>query len=527
MPRGPGLLASQAQDQNRQRIGGLLGDWWQAQLQNALQYGRDVVSGDVARRGIVWGDTPLGGGIEGYSRAVLSPWSGDRQAFNEALGDAIPGGAFVPSGLGGGLLGQVVWHGSPHKWDVPDISKVGTGDGSQVYGHGFYSAESPEVAKSYQRIKPDGSLYKLDIPDDDVKNYLDFGKPLKDQPEVVDHLRKYVSDKTANAPHKNILLADENTQLINEWLKNPDEAGYVFYSNISDFAQTGDFAKNQQAASLLLQDAGIRGIRYLDSGSRGAGQGTYNYVTFDPSRVKVLERNGQPVGGLLGTIADAGKAAKAAPYDEALRIAQQNAALPVEKGGLGLPPNNTPMDRARAMGFEGPWYHGTNKDFPQFDVGESSSAAAMGPGAYLSKSPEDAGRWAKTEDSANVMPLMLRGNVLPMVPMGNDAAQSIGDYLGRVLNIGDPPPYWSLERRGGSVSSGAKEAGFSAVEHAGPGKGVVNMVVSDPTTIRSRFAAFDPARRDSADLLASLAALGLLGGGAGYGLLGLQQPEGM
>ena len=25
MPRGPGLLASQAQDQNRQRIGGLLG----------------------------------------------------------------------------------------------------------------------------------------------------------------------------------------------------------------------------------------------------------------------------------------------------------------------------------------------------------------------------------------------------------------------------------------------------------------------------------------------------------------------
>lgn len=46
---------------------------------------------------------------------------------------------------------------------------------------------------------------------------------------------------------------------------------------------------------------------------------------------------------------------------EALRIAQQRAALPVEKGGLGLPPDNTPMDRAKAMGAIDV-YHGTDQE---------------------------------------------------------------------------------------------------------------------------------------------------------------------
>jgi hypothetical protein len=38
----------------------------------------------------------------------------------------------------------------------------------------------------------------------------------------------------------------------------------------------------------------------------------------------------------------------------------------------------------------------------------------------------------------------------------------------------------------------------------------------DPSQVRSRFAAFDPKRRNSSDLLASLGLLGLLGAGA-YG----------
>lgn len=49
-------------------------------------------------------------------------------------------------------------------------------------------------------------------------------------------------------------------------------------------------------ASEALRAAGIPGIRYLDGGSRGAGQGTSNYVIFDDKLVRIDERNGQPLG---------------------------------------------------------------------------------------------------------------------------------------------------------------------------------------------------------------------------------------
>lgn len=46
----------------------------------------------------------------------------------------------------------LAYHGTPHEWAgaKPDISKVGTGQGAQSYGHGLYFAENPEVAQSYQ-----------------------------------------------------------------------------------------------------------------------------------------------------------------------------------------------------------------------------------------------------------------------------------------------------------------------------------------------------------------------------------------
>jgi hypothetical protein len=49
-----------------------------------------------------------------------------------------------------GLLGHTVYHGSPHKFDKFDASKIGTGEGAQAYGHGLYLAESPAVAQNYK-----------------------------------------------------------------------------------------------------------------------------------------------------------------------------------------------------------------------------------------------------------------------------------------------------------------------------------------------------------------------------------------
>jgi hypothetical protein len=58
------------------------------------------------------------------------------------------------------------WHGSPHKFSKFDMSKIGTGEGAQAYGHGLYMAENPNVAKDYQKKlasrdfeNPDGSVF--------------------------------------------------------------------------------------------------------------------------------------------------------------------------------------------------------------------------------------------------------------------------------------------------------------------------------------------------------------------------------
>jgi hypothetical protein len=42
--------------------------------------------------------------------------------------------------------------------------------------------------------------------------------------------------------------------------------------------------------SRTLKEAGIPGIRYLDQGSRGAGNGTRNYVVFDDSLINILAK---------------------------------------------------------------------------------------------------------------------------------------------------------------------------------------------------------------------------------------------
>ena len=52
-----------------------------------------------------------------------------------------------------------------------------------------------------------------------------------------------------------------------------------------------------KAASEKLASLGIPGIRYLDGGSRGAGDGTRNFAVFDENNIRITEENGQPVDG--------------------------------------------------------------------------------------------------------------------------------------------------------------------------------------------------------------------------------------
>jgi hypothetical protein len=98
------------------------------------------------------------------------------------------------------------------------------------------------------------------------------------------------------------------------------------------------------------------------------------------------------------------------PQQEALDTAQRNAALPIEEGGLGLPKDNTPEMRAKAMGFdlEIPQYHATNvpEDFTSI---RPSSRGKMGAGIYTSPEAKYAEKYGGIQD-VRILPMVSRGN---------------------------------------------------------------------------------------------------------------------
>lgn len=176
-------------------------------------------------------------------------------------------------------------------------------------------------------------------------------------------------------------------------------------------------------------------------------------------------------------------------------VAQRNAALPVEQGGLGLPPNNTAMDRAKAMGGQFDYMHGTDKDFPAFrlDAPVERDGRLYGDGISVTKNVEDASFYG--ED----------GQIMPLVTFGNYATHdATKGYLSP-----------SKERA-------LKKKGIDGVDVKDSG-GVFERTVFNPSNIRSRFAAFDPFRRNESDLLAGVAPWAIPGGLFGLMMLGNQE----
>ena len=83
---------------------------------------------------------------------------------------------------------------------------------------------------------------------------------------------------------------------MNDIIQNDFDAkhlsGELIYKMVgrTKFSLYKDVAKS---ASYELYITGIKGIRYLDQGSRGTGEGTYNYVIFDPSVIQIVSKNGE------------------------------------------------------------------------------------------------------------------------------------------------------------------------------------------------------------------------------------------
>ena len=296
------------------------------------------------------------------ARAKLMGGSLDPQAYQSYMGKLQDMGNF---------LGSIrVYHGSPHKFDKFDLSKMGTGEGAQAYGHGGYVAEAPDVAQNYiprdakfennvmrmykqaeragdydamavyeryllhdtpsaveQYVKEAASgggdarklqqaneaakrlwerqqagyLYEADLRWPDAareaadplgpQHFLDWDKPLSEQPEAVRNVLSGFGVKSGET-------AEEIAKRMISYGMSASDA--MEYGAKNAYQNTGALAYAElgrdASASEKLRKAGIPGIRYLDAGSRGAGQGTANYVVFDDALIELLKRNGVPIG---------------------------------------------------------------------------------------------------------------------------------------------------------------------------------------------------------------------------------------
>ena len=173
-------------------------------------------------------------------------------------------------------------------------------------------------------------------------------------------------------------------------------------------------------------------------------------------------------------------------FDKAQEVAQKNA---VEM--LGLPEGNTAMDRAKAMGFnlDEPVYHGTGADIKEFNT---NNMGQFGKGAYFTNQPGYASNFASgrlyqrnvSEDVApNVVPAYLRYEKPYMV------------------DLKQPDPTASF------LKKNKYDAIINREGLGGDNLDYNEFVALSPNQIRSRFAAFDPARANEPDLLAGAMAI--------------------
>jgi hypothetical protein len=182
-----------------------------------------------------------------------------------------------------------------------------------------------EVLKEKQ-----GNLYKVDLPDEQIAKMLDWDKPLTEQTKEVKDFAANMARSTNTWNNYFSQLNPKAQKLANEMLSgdkpivgsesakywkqldklNPNVDHNAIFDSLYDSGLrsgqrevTGSDLYNvltrkstQQGASNDLFQAGIPGIQYLDQASRGAGEGTRNYVVFSDEIPQILERNNQPIG---------------------------------------------------------------------------------------------------------------------------------------------------------------------------------------------------------------------------------------
>ena len=320
--------------------------------------------------------------------------------------------------------GITAYHGSPHDFDEFDTSKIGTGEGAQAYGHGLYFAEHEPVAKGYRDQLSEGSTHVM-FPEGDKD---EWGNPIRFHPEeLTGHesaaakavlnregnkgqlewlkkspierddaakaMRLIRSGKIEKAPaghmyevhinahphhmldwdkplseqpsHITKSLFDARKELPTLWEKtqhhiNNDSTAGDFYQSIAAGHPHGYAGATEQ-----LSRAGIKGIKYLDAGSRGdKAEPTHNYVVFDHKNVHIKRKYEQ--GGAVDGYEDGGSVHdKFLPHNHPQR--QQNLGEFLKESAV-----KHPDGRPKVV------YHNTNRSFNEFRTAKSEMGAHFG-----------------------------------------------------------------------------------------------------------------------------------------------------
>lgn len=180
-----------------------------------------------------------------------------------------------------------------------------------------------ELEKSGVRVE-NGYLYKGDIPDEILPKFLDWDKPLSQQSQDVQEvLKRRIADVVPQDKFDmggNARLRDNRQGQIDKsspspWLMETTGEDGTKYFGLSQkdvdrmfgskdakdltghqiYARLTQEKGSQQAASEYLDSIGVRGIRYLDAGSRAGKEGTSNFVPFRPEDFKIQEINDKPL----------------------------------------------------------------------------------------------------------------------------------------------------------------------------------------------------------------------------------------
>lgn len=237
------------------------------------------------------------------------------------------------------------YHGSPHDFDKFDMSKIGTGEGAQAYGHGLYFAENEGVARSY-RDQLSGATGNTQTPQGAADRAMGVANGDRDQAiaaleREIATMQEAAKGLPASHPFSK-RIGDEYIPAL-DLLKGGYKPGGSMYeveinASPDDFLDWDKPLSEQQKGPVVqqmlrhrmiepyekmtgvnavgelgthynqifgrkggnpdadvskaLKRAGIPGIKYLDAGSRAKGDGSRNYVVFDDRLVKILRKYG-------------------------------------------------------------------------------------------------------------------------------------------------------------------------------------------------------------------------------------------